>query len=61
METLERAIRPLGAYEAIFARAERGNFAMAATFTGTVQNRGVEQDTDQVNTSPPYAAGTPAG
>ena len=36
MKTLERAIRPLGAYETIFARAQRGNFVMAASFAGTV-------------------------
>ncbi len=37
IEISERAVRPLGAYETIFARAQRGNFVMAASFAGTVQ------------------------
>ncbi len=36
METIKKVARRLGAYEAIFTRAQWGNFVMAASFAGTV-------------------------
>ena len=36
MNTKHEAVRQLGAYEAIFTRAQRGNFMMAASFAETV-------------------------
>lgn len=36
MGTMEKLARRAGAYETIFTRAQRGNFLMAASFTGTI-------------------------
>jgi hypothetical protein len=35
VKTIEKVVRQLGAYEAIFTRAQRGNFVMVASFAGT--------------------------